>query len=67
MIYYREHGQKAYDLIKEAKQGKLINSDYNTNNSDYVTNTYETDKAIYKIIDNLEYGTLYSVEKIVKQ
>jgi hypothetical protein len=65
--YYREDGQKAHDLIKEAKQGKLINSDYNICNSDYVTTVYETDAAIYKIVDNLEYGILYSVEKILKQ
>jgi hypothetical protein len=65
--YYREHGQKVYNLISEAKQGKLVSDDYNTNNSDYVTTIYETDTAIYKIVDNLEYGILYSVEKILKQ
>lgn len=65
MKLYREDGEKAYSLVKEAREnGKQVYDDYNETDSDYVTQIYETKTHKYTIVINIDYGVLYSVEKV---
>lgn len=55
-----------YDLISEAKKGEVTFNNYNTTSSEYVTTIYETDTHEYKVVENIDLGVFYSVEKIEK-